>query len=376
MGTLNRFNWAAVQQAGGFDQFVVAGGTASLLDVDQGAAGFKSSAITGADLGYALPKGKAVKRRVVYLDGNTAVELLAGMQALVPQLGAEDVLVLSRAWCFLNERFSAGNCPPKASAFEHLPTLQALLQTRADTHALMRSLAEDGYVLLIPKALMPAVREWFYLLPSDPNPKKLQLRANVPGVTSISLLRRVHDARFATRFFKGHGLDVGGGNDSLALYLEFFPLVRNLIVYEREQGDGQYLANVPDNAFDFVYSSHCLEHLVDPAVALGNWLRVLKPGGHLVFQVPDEDLYEQGVWPSRFNNDHKHTFTMAKAQSWSPVSINVLDLISPFRSKASVLSVALVDHGVRSRLLGKGVDQTRFPMAECGIEVVMQKLEH
>lgn len=374
MGTLNRLNWAQIQKAGGFDQFVAAGGPLALHGEVNALPGYKSNAVTNAESGFALPKVRGVKKRVVYVDGHTAVELMAALQALVPQLGPDDLLVLSRAWCFLKEKFLAGVCPAKASAFDQLPQLQALIQSLAATHAVVRSLADDGYVMVVPKALHGQVRDWFFLMPTDPNPKKLQLRANVPGVTSISLLRRVHDARFATRYFKGFGLDVGGGNDSLALYLEFFPLVKNLIVYEQEQGDGQYLANVADNSFDFLFSSHCLEHLRDPEVALNNWLRVVKPGGHLVFQVPDEDMYEQGVWPSRFNTDHKHTFTMAKEKSWSPVSVNVLDLISGVRAKAKALSIAQVDHGVRTRLLGQGVDQTRFPMAECGIEIVLQKL--
>jgi hypothetical protein len=42
---------------------------------------------------------------------------------------------------------------------------------------------------------------------------------------------------------------------------------------------------------------------------------VLKPGGHLVCLVPDEDLYEQGMFPSTFNDDHKRTLTIAKKKS-------------------------------------------------------------
>ena len=55
----------------------------------------------------------------------------------------------------------------------------------------------------------------------------------------------------------------------------------------------ELMASVADNTYDFVHSSHCLEHMRDPARAMHNWLRILKPGGHLVCLVPDEDLYEQ-----------------------------------------------------------------------------------
>ena len=194
------------------------------------------------------------------------------------------------------------------------------------------------------------------------------VRPGVSGATSISILRRVHDARFATRYFRGDGID------SIALYQELFPNIRNCFVYDRQHGDAQFLANVRDASFDFLYSSHCLEHLRDPVVALGNWLRVVKPGGHLVVQVPDEDLYEQGHWPLRFNGDHKLSFTMAKTRSWSPVSVNVLDLLRGFAGQAQVLSVQLLDQGYRHGLAGRDFNQTRTPMAECGIEFVLRAL--
>src|SRR3546814_12230808 len=60
---------------------------------------------------------------------------------------------------------------------------------------------------------------------------------------------------------------------------------------------------------------------------LRNWFRILKPGGHLIVTVPDEDLYEQGIFPSAYNPDHKWTFTIWKAASWSPKSRNLIDLV-------------------------------------------------
>jgi hypothetical protein len=66
--------------------------------------------------------------------------------------------------------------------------------------------------------------------------------------------------------------------------------------------------------------------MVDPRGAIQNWFSLVKPGGHLITIGPDEDLYEQGHFPSIFNSDHKSTFTISKSASWSPVSINCLEL--------------------------------------------------
>lgn len=61
-------------------------------------------------------------------------------------------------------------------------------------------------------------------------------------------------------------------------------------------------------------------------LVIRDWFALVKPGGHLIVIVPDEDLYEQGHFPSIFNNDHKSTFTISKAASWSSKSLNLLDL--------------------------------------------------
>jgi ubiquinone/menaquinone biosynthesis C-methylase UbiE len=151
-----------------------------------------------------------------------------------------------------------------------------------------------------------------------------------------------------------------------------FPRMGSVTVYDWAQGDAQFLANVDDAQFDFVYSAHCLEHVIEPRAAIQQWLRVLKPGGHLVVTVPDEDMYEQGVWPSTFNGDHKHTFTMFKQRSWSPVSVNVLEMLQGFDDEVSIEKVERLTQGFLPEL--PRFDQTRTAFAECGIEFVVRKL--
>ena len=82
----------------------------------------------------------------------------------------------------------------------------------------------------------------------------------------------------------------------------------------------------------------------DPEAALAQWWSLVKPGGFLVTVVPDEDLYEQGVWPSIFNKDHKTTFTLKAGPSWSPVSFNIENLVKRLPG-AELLDVALHDAG-------------------------------
>ncbi|HWT28289.1 MAG TPA: class I SAM-dependent methyltransferase [Methylophilaceae bacterium] len=188
---------------------------------------------------------------------------------------------------------------------------------------------------------------------------------------SKALMRRLHDIRFATRYFVGNGIDIGCGPDPVSQYQEQFPLMRSCRSWDMPDGDAQLLASVADEAFDFVHSSHCLEHMRDPREALQHWLRVLKPGGHLIVTVPDEDLYEQGIFPSTNNSDHKWTFTIAKQASWSGRSVNLCTLLSEFAVVAQVIKIELLDASFRYGL--QRMDQTMTPVGECAIEFILRK---
>ncbi len=188
---------------------------------------------------------------------------------------------------------------------------------------------------------------------------------------SKALLRRLHDSRFVTRYFVGEGIDIGAGPDPLSQYAELFPLMRSCRDWDLKDGDAQYLASVADISLDFVHSSHCLEHMRDPREALHHWLRVLKPGGHMICTIPDEDLYEQGVFPSTFNKDHKWTFTMHKARSWSPKSINLMTLLSELSDRAQTIKVEQLDSAFRFEI--PRVDQTLSRVGECALEFILRK---
>jgi hypothetical protein len=89
--------------------------------------------------------------------------------------------------------------------------------------------------------------------------KPLIILPGLGGGTSKSILRRLSDSRFATRYFRGTGIDIGSGADSLLLYSELFPLIRAMRTWDTEDGDAQILTGVADASFDFVYSSHYRE---------------------------------------------------------------------------------------------------------------------
>ena len=190
---------------------------------------------------------------------------------------------------------------------------------------------------------------------------------------SKSIQRRMHDSNFFRRYFVGHGVDIGGKPDPLSLYAEFFPLLKSVKTWDLEDGDAQFMASVSDDSLDFISSSHCLEHLHDPIEALRNWVRIVRPGGYIVFLIPDEDLFEQGTFPSTFNLDHKWTFTIWKETSWSQRSVNVVDLIRSVGPAARVEKIELLTASYRFDL--PRYDQTMTPVGEAAIEIVIRKAD-
>jgi SAM-dependent methyltransferase len=151
-----------------------------------------------------------------------------------------------------------------------------------------------------------------------------------------SKTRAARGPQFESTYMRGAVIDIGCGPDPVVAHAEPFDL---------QHGDAQEIAALrPSGAYDTVHSSHCLEHMRDVPKALAQWWTLVRNGGYLVLVVPDEDLYEQGGWPSSFNYDHKATFRIGKEHSWSPVSYDILTLVSSLDG-AVVISCGRQDLG-------------------------------
>lgn len=118
------------------------------------------------------------------------------------------------------------------------------------------------------------------------------------GVNYPDYLKRGNAQQFiapaALHFCKGSGLDVGAGK---------WPLPGATPIDLANGGDAYKL---PEGKFDFIFSSHCLEHLKNPVAAIEHWKSRLKPGGVLFLYLPHADGCR--YWrPSRCRK-HMHLF--------------------------------------------------------------------
>ncbi len=197
----------------------------------------------------------------------------------------------------------------------------------------------------------------------------------MPWEQSKSAKRRFNLGEFHTKYFVGDGIDIGGKPDPLGQYAGVFSKMRSAQTWDLEDGDAQYMEGVPDNCYDFVHSSHCLEHMNDPKKAFENWVRIAKPGGHIITTVPDEDLFEMGVFPSKFNPDHKWTMTIYKEKSWSPKSVNIMELLKSVSNQIQIIKIELIEDFYREQYVEREIDQTNTPVAECCVEFIVRKLK-
>lgn len=169
------------------------------------------------------------------------------------------------------------------------------------------------------------------------------------------------------KYFSGSGIDIGAGPDCISKH------GYDAYNWDLKDGDAQLLATVKDNSLDFVHSSHCLEHMVDPFEALKNWVRVCKPGGYIVILIPEEDLYEHKMWPSKFNSDHKWSFKIYRGTQLHGKSLNIFDLVKTVWKSTEIISIIRVEDRFNFSL-NKYVDQTIDKNGpECAIEMVLRK---
>ena len=118
--------------------------------------------------------------------------------------------------------------------------------------------------------------------------------------------RRIEN-QFYEKYMSGRGVDIGyRGENNGNPVLYSIGIDRDTPNY-----DGKTLPFQP-NELDYVFSSHCLEHLNNPAEYIKEWYQKTKLNGYIIIIVPHQHLYEKKQSkPSRYNADHKTFYTPA-----------------------------------------------------------------
>ncbi len=120
---------------------------------------------------------------------------------------------------------------------------------------------------------------------------------------------------FAQKFCKGIGFDIGCMRKEWS-----YP---GSIEIDKSFNDGYDAMNLMQTPVDYIFSSHCLEHLTDWVAALDYWATRIKSGGVLFLYLPNMDY--QKYWRPQNNRKHKHylnphiitTYFMDRKCLWS-----------------------------------------------------------
>ena len=103
---------------------------------------------------------------------------------------------------------------------------------------------------------------------------------------------------FAQKVCRNLGYDIGCNRKEWSL--------PGSIPIDISLNNGYDAFTLPYSNVDYIFSSHCLEHIFTWTTAMDYWHSVLKPGGVLFLYLPD---YSQVYWRPWNNKKHIHSFT-------------------------------------------------------------------
>ena len=98
----------------------------------------------------------------------------------------------------------------------------------------------------------------------------------------------------ARHWCRGTGLDIGAGK---------YPLTGAIPIDPFRNGGEYHATRLPSGSYDYIFSSHCLEHLPNWIEAVGYWFDVIKPGGTVFLYLPHPANHD---WHPKNNRAHKH----------------------------------------------------------------------
>ena len=130
---------------------------------------------------------------------------------------------------------------------------------------------------------------------------------------------------YAKFFCKGTGYDIGFCKEEWK-----FP---GSIGIDLSLQNGYHADCLPNTLVDYIYSSHCLEHVDNWVKTLELWISKLKPQGILFLYLPD---ISQEYWRPWNNRKHNHVFTpliietFLKNKNMNNIFVSGIDLNNSF----------------------------------------------
>ena len=147
---------------------------------------------------------------------------------------------------------------------------------------------------------------------------------------SPEILKKISSTKYYTKYFVDKkGLEIGGPSKIFNIEIPIYKIIKeldgcnystktiwegqinegnNYTFYENKNGhqyiyEASNLINIPNEKYDFIIASHCLEHCANPLKTVEEWLRVLKKGGILLLILPHpESTFDHKRKITEFNH--------------------------------------------------------------------------
>ena len=187
-----------------------------------------------------------------------------------------------------------------------------------------------------------------------------------------AMIRRINNIKEYQQFFRGDGIDIGAGSDCIDAFIQQFPQMRTVHNYDLRVAGAEKCGQILDNSYNFLHSSHWLEHFSDPTTVVNHWVRVVKVGGFIIITVPDEHMYEKDMWPSPFNSRHQWSFRFG-GNSERSTSIDAIKFFNTIPD-VSVISIKRVTENYFET--DEDLTARTDINVECGIEIILKKTKH
>jgi predicted SAM-dependent methyltransferase len=101
---------------------------------------------------------------------------------------------------------------------------------------------------------------------------------------------------YLEKFCQGCGLELGSGGDKItpsAISVDIKSIDDPYRYPIQLIGDARFLHWFKSGTMDFVHSAHLLEDFKNTVEVMVEWTRVIRPGGHLVLNLPHEIKYRE-----------------------------------------------------------------------------------
>lgn len=105
------------------------------------------------------------------------------------------------------------------------------------------------------------------------------------------------------KYLTGNILDIGCGPIKSLENADTVDLLRDANYQLKDKDDIHKLHKIIEKKYDCIISSHLLEHLEHPDLAIQSWVDLLGPKGKLILYLPDASYYN-----NRPNPEHLQSF--------------------------------------------------------------------